>query len=141
MKMTSMKQLSENVTAQLLKSKERRLEALARLCSKQSDAEFANESTHLHNSVGFTPSDAPLLTSIYKFYKKTGKISDKQDAVLKNRLQKYAGQLVRNWIETGVMKKVGTEYVWGDKAKINAVSRNYKNKQQIIAAAKEWINV
>ena len=43
MKMTSMKQISENVTAQLLKSKERRLEALARLCSKQSDAEFANE--------------------------------------------------------------------------------------------------
>lgn len=28
----------------------------------------------------------------------------------------------------------------GDKAKVNAVSKNYKNKQQIVAAAKEWIN-
>lgn len=47
------------------------------------------------NGVGFTGIDAFILTSFAEHYQTKGFLSPKQMAILKNKIGKYAGQLIR----------------------------------------------
>ena len=89
-----------------------RASALVRIFENQTFDEQNSESTHHYNNMGFTGSDAKILSSFAKFYKRTGYLSPKQDAILQRKIVKYAGQLIDNSISDGKIKKEGSKYVW-----------------------------
>jgi hypothetical protein len=86
--------------------------ALLRIFENQTSDEQQAESTHHYNNMGFTGTDAKILSSFAKFYKRTGFLSPKQDAILQRKIVKYAGQLVNQSIDRGLIKKVNNVYVW-----------------------------
>ena len=68
--------------------------ALHRVADKQTEAEYRTEETHDHNDVGFSASDASILTSFAKQHASKNFLSEKQMLWLRKLLVKYAGQVV-----------------------------------------------
>jgi hypothetical protein len=69
--------------------------ALLRIYSNQEADEQLVADTTKRNGVGFTPADAPILTSLAKQMQQRGWLSAKQWEILYKLLPKYAGQLQR----------------------------------------------
>ena len=67
--------------------------ALIRIYQLQTVDEQNSETTHIRNNVGFTGADAPILTSLAKFYLKTGFLTEKQTNLLKKKICKYWRQI------------------------------------------------
>ena len=75
--------------------------ALLALTARQTADEQRSETTKYHNGMGFRPAHARMGTSMANFYKKYGRLSEKQVAYwrkpMKNgkpRIAIYAGQLL-----------------------------------------------
>ena len=83
------------------------VKAMLRIFEYQTDDEKAQGSVYVDNGVGFAGTDSQILTSFCDFYKKHGYLSDKQLAILKKKIGKYAGQLTRQAIEKGMYVKDG----------------------------------
>ena len=106
--------------------------ACTRIFEYQIAAEQETESTRLFNSVGFTGSDAGILSSFAKQINRGRQLSEKQNYILKKLMPKYAGQLVKQSIEKGLIKHVNGVYITTEKAKPNyddslAEEIKYKN--------------
>jgi capsule polysaccharide modification protein KpsS len=71
--------------------------AVIAIFNKQTENEKEVESTNMRNNVGFTGADAKILTSFAKqlLKNKNRHLSDKQMAIAKKRIVKYAGQLAK----------------------------------------------
>lgn len=71
--------------------------AVIAIFNKQTENEKEVESTNIRNNVGFTGADAKILTSFAKqlLKNKNRHLSDKQLAIAKRRIVKYAGQLAK----------------------------------------------
>lgn len=71
--------------------------AVIAIFNKQTENEKEVESTNMRNNVGFTGADAKILTSFAKqlLRNKNRHLSDKQLAIAKRRIVKYAGQLAK----------------------------------------------
>lgn len=71
--------------------------AVIAIFNKQTENEKEVESTNMRNNVGFTGADAKILTSFAKqlLKNKNRHLSDKQLAIAKRRIVKYAGQLAK----------------------------------------------
>lgn len=61
----------------------------------QTAAEQATEETNQDNGVGFNGADAPILSSFAKQLQKGWKLSEKQMAIARKKIVKYAGQLTK----------------------------------------------
>lgn len=85
----------ENISELLQKSDKAVLRGLKVIYSLQTESEKEIETTHFHNGVGFTGSDAQFLTSLAKSYEHYGKLTEKQMIFLRKKIMKYAGQLAR----------------------------------------------
>lgn len=80
----------------------------------QEEDEQRHEMVKYHNGVGFKPQDAKKGCSFAKWYKKNGFFTEKQIAVVKRMVVKYAGQVVETKIITGEIRKTSLgEWVWG----------------------------
>jgi len=71
--------------------------AVIAIFNKQTENEKEVESTNMRNNVGFTGADAKILTSFAKqlLKNKNRHLSEKQMAIAKRRIVKYAGQLAK----------------------------------------------
>ena len=69
--------------------------ALNKLYNEQTADEQADKSTKVHNGVGFNGVDAPILSSMAEFLKKTGFLTPKQKTLARKKLIKYNKQLTR----------------------------------------------
>jgi hypothetical protein len=65
------------------------------LYNRQTEDEKAAEGTRYLNRRGFNSSDAIILTSFAKQWQRRAWLSDKQMAILRRKMAKYAGQLAR----------------------------------------------
>lgn len=118
------KQLSDNASVAA--------KACTRIFEYQTAAEQETESTRFFNGVGFTGSDAGILSSFAKQINRGRQLSEKQNYILKKLMPKYAGQLVKQSIEKGLIKHVNGVYITAEKAKSNydaalAEEIKYKN--------------
>lgn len=99
---------------------ERNVSVAAKACTRifeyQTAAEQETESTRFYNGVGFTGSDAGILSSFAKQINRGRQLSEKQNYILKKRMPKYAGQLVKQSIEKGLIKYVNGVYITTEKA-------------------------
>lgn len=71
------------------------LKGLLRIYSLQTATEQAMETTRQHNGVGFTGFDGEIMTSLAKFYIRTGFLTPKQMKLVRKKMQRYAGQLAK----------------------------------------------
>ena len=115
---------------------ERNASVAAKACTRifeyQTAAEQETESTRFFNGVGFTTIDAGILSSFAKQINRGRQLSEKQNYILKKLMPKYAGQLVKQFIEEGLIKYVNGAYITAKKTKPNydaalAEEIKYKN--------------
>ncbi len=71
------------------------IKGLVRIYEFQTDAERIYDDTIEDNGVGFSGIDGEILTSIANQFLKWGSITEKQFAVVKKKMVKYAGQLTK----------------------------------------------
>lgn len=69
--------------------------ALKRLYDCQTADEQSAGQTKLHNGAGFNGTDAPILSSMAEFLKRTGFLTEKQKVIVRRKLVKYNKQLTR----------------------------------------------
>lgn len=84
--------------------------ALMRIYENQTSTEQVTRSVRNNNGVGFMHSDAIILSSFAEQYKDHGTLSEKQMEILKNKIVKYAGQLINGSICSGKLVKQGKTY-------------------------------
>lgn len=106
--------LVKTMRAQITGSDAQAIKALLRIHQHQTLAEQASHSTRVLNAEGFTAGDAKILSSFADFYKRKNYLSQKQMKVLKNRIGKYAGQLVHLSVCSGMIVKIGKRYATGE---------------------------
>ena len=70
------------------------LRALYRVADKQTETEYRMDATHDHNEVGFSASDASILTSFAKQHHSKNFLTEKQMLWLRKLLVKYSGQIM-----------------------------------------------
>lgn len=112
MEYTSKAQLVTQMKINLETRKDIRIRALLRIFENQTFDEQRTESTNRYNGIGFTGSDAHFLSSLAKQYKYKKFFTDKQDAVLRRKIVKYAAQLVNGSINEGKIRYVDGKYIW-----------------------------
>lgn len=69
--------------------------ALLKLYACQTETEKETHSTRNKNGEGFNSYDAKFLTSVSKFLKSRGYLTDKQKYIVRKKLVKYNKQLTR----------------------------------------------
>lgn len=67
--------------------------ALKKLYDCQTENEQCTKTTNVINGIGFNGVDAPILSSMAEFLKKTGFLTPKQKAIVRKKLIKYNRQL------------------------------------------------
>lgn len=77
------------------------VKALLVIYSRQTQSEQASMATREHNAVGFTATDAEILTSFAEQFKRKGFLSFKQMGLLKKRITKYWKQLLEEAASKG----------------------------------------
>ena len=104
----------------------------------QTHSEQKAGSVHIHNNAGFSVSDARILTSMHDFYLKRGFYSDKQKGYIVDLLRKHCGQLIRYWIDKGVIKhNARGMYSYESKAEREA-KRNAEADAKVAAGAQQF---
>lgn len=111
---TSKEQLIEALKVQIANSEDKALTALKKIYANQTRDEKVSKSTKHHNDIGFTVQDAKKLSKIASIYIHCGKerLYPSSIKTVREAMPKYAGQLVDMSIESGKIRKEGTEYVW-----------------------------
>ena len=108
----SQAQLVVALRDQLSTNSSQALKALVVLFNRQTEDEKAEEHTRHFNEVGFNHNDAKFLTSVAKQYLNSGHLTPNQIEWVMKLVPKYAGQLVRNSISSGKIRKENGYYVW-----------------------------
>lgn len=112
MDITNKKQLVTMLKQQISTSDRQALKALVTVYKNQTATEKAAKQTQVWNNVGFSGIDANILSSIASYYLTWNKVSDKQLAIVKRLMPRYANQLVNQSLESGKIKKEGGKYIW-----------------------------
>ena len=93
--LTTKKARVQFIRDKLANDKQWALRGLLKIYSLQTDSEQMAGVTCHQNGVGFTGSDAELLTSFAQQYERRSDLSDKQMTWVFKKMPKYAGQLER----------------------------------------------
>lgn len=70
------------------------IRAMKKIYTKQTADEKKYQDTHIYNSVGFSGSDANIMSSFTEYYEKYGKLSPKQMVIARKKMKKYWKQLL-----------------------------------------------
>lgn len=84
----AMKEYVQNATVKQLQG------ALTVIFNRQTESEQISETTSMDNGIGFTGTDAEILSDIYKQVKKYGVLRGGQVALVRRKMGKYSRQLV-----------------------------------------------
>ena len=115
---TSKKSLVDSMKVQLEKP-EVALRAMVRVYKNQTKAEQGRRETICKNGVGFTGSDAEILSVFSGLLIHGYSLSEKQTALAVRRMKKYARQLVEGSIKEGkIFHYNGKYYTNDDKLRI-----------------------
>jgi len=68
---------------------------MLRIYREQTSTEQSDDQTKIHNSVGFAPMDAFILSRFAKSAQQGWKMSPKQMALIHRKMPKYARQLIK----------------------------------------------
>lgn len=119
---TSKKSIVDDMKAQLEKP-EVALRAMVRVYKSQTKDEQGKRETICKNGVGFTGSDAEILSTFSGLLTHGYKLSEKQIAVAVKRMKKYARQLVDGSLKEGkIFHYNGKYYTNDDKLRVqNAI--------------------
>lgn len=98
-------ELQAAIREQITSNDSAAVRALLRIFQYQTSDEQAFGVTSHNNGVGFTGSDAEILTSFVNQYNQRRFLSDNQLRFLKRAIGKYAGQLLTQAIGRGLYKK------------------------------------
>lgn len=113
MQFTSKEALTAAMREQITRDGKRAARALIRIYQYQAHDEKKARDVRFRNGVGFVPCDARLLSGIACWVLAGHELTEKQFACVKDRIGKYAGQLVEQAISRGLIQKVGKSYLWG----------------------------
>lgn len=113
MQFTSKESLTAAMREQITRDGKRAACALVRIYQYQAQDEKKARDVRYRNGVGFMPQDARFLTGIACWVLAGHELTERQFECVKDRIGKYAGQLVEQAIRRGLIKKVGKQYLWG----------------------------
>lgn len=71
------------------------MRSTVKIFERQTTDEQLNDGTSHNNGIGFNGTDAFILSRFAKFYMERGYMSEKQLAIAKRKIQKYAKQLTK----------------------------------------------
>jgi hypothetical protein len=71
------------------------IKGMLRIYAKQTSDEKQVEETREFNGVGFNGLDGKIMSSFSTFYSKNKYLSPKQMKIARNKMKKYAGQLIK----------------------------------------------
>lgn len=114
---TSKEALIEKMRLQITRDERMAARALIRIYDNQVADEKQARDVKYRNGVGFVPQDAKLLSGIARWVLAGHTLTEKQFDAVKDRIAKYAGQLVDQAIRRGLIVKWGHKYVWGQQLK------------------------
>jgi hypothetical protein len=84
----------EDIQNLLEKNDEAVYKAMLRIYDRQTRDEQDAKDTQVWNSVGFTGTDAEIMSSFTESYKKWGKLTPKQMVIARKKMKKYWKQLL-----------------------------------------------
>lgn len=113
MEYTSIKAMKAAMAVQIVAKPEKTLRALITIYNAQTADEKSSRAVNTCNGRGFTPTDAGILSGIARHVLAGRKVTDKQMDAVRSRIAKYAGQLVRQSLARGLIRKVGKVYLYG----------------------------
>ena len=87
------KYTKDEIVTQIQNNRAWAVRALMAIYERQTADEQVAETNHIHNGAGFTSFDAPILTSMAKFYEQKHFLTDKQLGVVRKRIVRYHRQL------------------------------------------------
>lgn len=102
---SSKKALQEAIKNQITSSDSQAIKAMLRIFEYQTEDEKESAGVYENNGVGFAGTDSEILTSFCKQYIKYGHLSDKQIAIIRKKIGKYACQLTKQAISNGIYVK------------------------------------
>jgi len=107
----SKKAIAEAIKVQITSNDNQAIKAMLKVYEYQTDDEQAGGYVRHDNGMGFAATDSEILTSFCHQYERKGWLSAKQIAIIKNKIGKYAGQLLKQAIERGLYIKKGGQWV------------------------------
>lgn len=118
MKYSSKMQVINALRSQLSSNKSQIEKGISRIYEYQTISEQSARDVKLNNGVGFTPADAYILSSFAQQINKGRHLSEKQMNIAKRLMPKYAGQLIEQSINKGLIQKTKEGYVFSGAKKI-----------------------
>ena len=88
------------------------INALIKVYNNQSESEKACGGVIENNGIGFMYTDSKILSSMAEWYLNRGYLSAKQLEIVKNKMVKYARQIIEGSIREGKIRKEKGRYIW-----------------------------
>lgn len=85
----------ETIRENILTNDRWTIRGLMAIYNYQTEQEKDAQETLVFNNVGFNGADGKLMSSMAEFYKRNNYLTEKQIALVRRRLEKYAGQLTK----------------------------------------------
>lgn len=98
-------ELQEAIRTQITTNDRQALKAMMRIYTYQTADEQEMGDVTTNNGVGFASTDAEILTSFCHQFETKGWLSPKQMTIVRKKMGKYAGQLMRQAIKKGLYVK------------------------------------
>lgn len=136
---TNKNEVIADLKAQLSTSQKQIEKAILRIYEYQTKDEQYSKVVRHYNLVGFRACDARILSSFAQYLLKGYHLSEKQMAIAKRKMPVYAGQLVRQSIEKGLIYKTKDGYVFSSTTAKKEVKSDieWKNEFARIEAIQE----
>lgn len=110
------KEMIERLRKQISEKDSTAINTLMFIFSRQVEDEQKHEVVKYRNGVGFKPQDAKKGSSFAKWYNDKKFFTAKQLVVVKQMVEKYAGQVIEAKITSGEIRKTSLgEWIWGCK--------------------------
>lgn len=119
MKYSSKMQVINALRSQLSLNKGQIERGISRIYEYQTISEQSARDVKLNNGVDFTPADAYTLSSFAQQINKGRHLSEKQMNIAKRLMPKYAGQLIEQSINKGLIQKTKEGYVFPELKRLN----------------------
>ena len=103
-------ELKEMLKKQIATNDNKAIHALMTVYSYQTDQEQSNGHTIEYNGMGFSGVDSQILSSFAEQYHTKGFLSEKQMALVKRLMPRYANQLLELSFSKGKFEKVGRKW-------------------------------
>lgn len=110
MKTYTKQELETILKSQIANNSNKAVHALMTVYNCQTTDEKSDGVTEVRNGIGFSSVDSPILSSFAEQYKIHGTLSEKQIALVKRLMPRYARQLLRMSFIKGNFEKVGRKW-------------------------------